>query len=54
MYGLLSGLGTLFVWQFVGETWGLNEKERRMMYMPGGKYGRRLKQPLMWAEVPEQ
>ena len=43
---LLAGIctiGFIFVYFFVGETQGLNEREKKEQYWPGGRYGRKLK-----------
>ena len=42
-YSIWSLLGFFFTHFFCGETKGLNDKEKKEMFCPGAKYGRRLK-----------
>ena len=42
-YAVTSFLGFLFVYFWVGETMHLSEKEKKLMYQPGGILGRKLR-----------
>ena len=44
IFGVFSVLGFAFIFLFVPETDGLSEQEKREIFMPGAKYGRRLKE----------
>ena len=39
-YAVTSFIGFLFVYFCVGETMGLSEQDKKLLYQPGGKYGR--------------
>ena len=43
MFGIFSLIGAIFVYFFVAETKDLTEKEKKSLYLPGKKYGRKLK-----------
>ena len=43
MFGIFCVLGALFNYFFVAETKGLSEKEKKSLYIPGAKYGRKLR-----------
>ena len=43
MYGIFCVLGAIFNYFFVAETKGLTEKEKKSLYIPGAKYGRKLR-----------
>ena len=43
MFGVFSVIGLLFIMVYVPETSGLSEQEKKEIFMPGGKYGRKLK-----------
>ena len=42
-YAVTSFIGFLFVYRWVGETMHLTEKEKKLMYQPGGALGRNLR-----------
>ena len=42
-YATTSFLGFIFVYFCVGETKGLSEQDKKLLYQPGGKYGRRVR-----------
>ena len=44
MYGLFSVIGLLYIYFYVPETKGLSEQEKREIFQPGAKYGRKLKE----------
>ena len=44
LYSVLSCMGLLFVFFFIGETKELSESEKLTLYVPGMPYGRKLKQ----------
>ena len=41
-YAATSMLGFLFVYFWIGETMHLSEKEKKLLYQPGGEFGRRI------------
>ena len=41
-YSFTSFIGFIFVYFCIGETMGLSEKEKKLLYQPGGKFGRKL------------
>ena len=43
MFGIFSAIGAIFEYFFVAETKGLSEKDKKSLYIPGAKYGRKLK-----------
>ena len=43
MFGIFCFLGALFNYYFVAETKGLTEIQRKSLYIPGAKYGRKLR-----------
>ena len=43
MFGIFCAMGALFNYCFVAETKGLSELERKSLYIPGAKYGRKLR-----------
>ena len=43
MYGVFSMLGLIYIYLRVPETMGLSEQEKREIFWPGSKYGRKLK-----------
>ena len=43
MFGFFSLIGLLFIYFYVPETVGLSENEKREIFMPGAKFGRKLK-----------
>lgn len=43
MYGVFSVLGLVYIYLRVPETMGLSEQEKREIFWPGSKYGRKLK-----------
>ena len=43
MFGVFSCFGLVFIYFYVPETSGLSEQEKKEIFMPGGKYGRKLK-----------
>ena len=43
MYGVFSMLGLVYIYLRVPETMGLSEQEKREIFWPGSKYGRKLK-----------
>jgi len=42
-YAMTSFIGFLFVYFCVGETMGLSEQDKKFLYQPGGRYGRKPK-----------
>jgi len=44
MFGVFSCIGLLFIYFYVPETSGLSEAEKREIFMPGAKYGRKLRE----------
>ena len=44
MYGVFSVIGLLYIYFYVPETKGLSEQEKREIFQPGAKYGRKLKE----------
>ena len=40
-YAMTSFMGFLFVYCCVGETMGLSEIDKKFLYQPGGKFGRK-------------
>ena len=42
-YAATSFLGFVFVYFFIGETMYLSEKDKKLLYQPGGAYGRKLR-----------
>jgi len=49
-YAVTSFLGFLFVYFCIGETMHLSEKEKKLMYQPGGKLGRKLTLGEQWEQ----
>ena len=47
-YALTSFIGFLFVYFWVGETKHLSEKEKKQLYQPGGKFGRKISGGMQW------
>lgn len=47
-YAVTSFLGFIFVYFCIGETKHLSEKEKKLIYQPGGEYGRKLKGSELW------
>lgn len=43
MFGTFSMAGLMFIFFFVPETKGLSEQEKREIFWPGSKYGRKLR-----------
>ena len=43
MFGVFSCIGLLFIFIYVPETKHLSEQEKREIFMPGSKFGRKLK-----------
>ena len=43
MYGIFSTLSLLFTYNFIAETRGLTDKQKKELYIPGSKWGRALK-----------
>lgn len=43
MFGVFSCIGLVFIFFYVPETSGLSEQEKREIFMPGAKYGRKLR-----------
>ena len=43
IFGGLSAIGAIFEYFYVAETKGLSEKEKKSLYIPGAKYGRKLR-----------
>ena len=43
MFGVFSVFGFMFIYFYVPETKGLSEQEKREIFMPGAKSGRKLK-----------
>ena len=43
MYGVFSTLSFLFTYNFIAETKGLSDKEKKELYIPGAEWGRKLK-----------
>ena len=44
MFGAFSMIGLIYIYFYVPETKGLSEQEKREIFMPGAKYGRKLKE----------
>lgn len=42
MFALFASAGFLFLFKFVPETKGLSECEKKELFLPGAKYGRKL------------
>lgn len=42
VYGIFAFCGFLFIYKYVPETKGLSEKEKKKLFLPGSKYGRKL------------
>ena len=42
-YAIFSLTGLAFIYFCVPETKGLSEREKKAMFMPGGRYGRKLR-----------
>ena len=42
MFGIITAISVVFIYFYVGETKGLNEKEKKELFMPGATYGRKL------------
>ena len=40
---ILSIISVLFIYFYVGETKGLSNKQKKSLFIPGGPYGRKLK-----------
>jgi len=47
-YAVTSFLGFIFVYFWIGETKDLSEKEKKLLYQPGGKFGRSLSANESW------
>ena len=47
-YAVMSFIGFLFVYFWIGETMHLSEKEKKLLYQPGGRYGRKLRMGEEW------
>ena len=43
MFGAFSIVGLVYIYFYVPETKGLSEQEKREIFMPGAKYGRKLR-----------
>ena len=43
VYGIFSTLALIFTYNFIAETKGLTDKEKKELYIPGAKWGRALK-----------
>ena len=43
LFAVFSMIATFFVYFYMGETKGLTEKKKKALFIPGGKYGRRLR-----------
>ena len=43
VYGIFSTLALLFTYNFIAETKGLTDKEKKELYIPGAKWGRALR-----------
>ena len=43
LFGVFSLLGFIFVYFLLAETKGLSSKQKQALYIPGAKYGRKLK-----------
>ena len=43
MFGVFSLVAVIFVYFFLDETKGLSSKEKQALYIPGAKYGRKLR-----------
>ena len=43
VFGVLSIVSLLFIYFCLGETKGLSNKQKKELFIPGGKYGRRLR-----------
>ena len=43
MFGFLSLFAVIFTYFFVDETMGLSEKQKKALYIPGAKFGRKLR-----------
>ena len=43
MFGALSLIAVFFVYFFIDETFGLSEKQKKALYIPGAKFGRKLR-----------
>lgn len=42
LYGIFALCGFIFIYKYVPETKGLSEKEKKKLFLPGGKFGRKL------------
>lgn len=43
MFGIFSMIGLIYIYMYVPETKGLSEIEKREIFWPGAKYGRKLR-----------
>ena len=43
MYGIFSSISFVFTYNFIAETKGLTDKEKKELFIPGAKWGRQLK-----------
>ena len=44
LYGLFTTCSIIFTYFYIGETKGLSDKQRKELFIPGAKYGRKLRQ----------
>ena len=44
MFGILSLIAVVFTYFFLDETMGLSEKQKKALYIPGAKFGRKLRE----------
>jgi hypothetical protein len=43
IFGSITAVSVVFIWFYVGETKGMNEKEKKEIFMPGATWGRVLR-----------
>ena len=43
LYGGITFVGVFFIYFEIGETKSLSEKQKKEIFMPGAKWGRKLK-----------
>lgn len=44
LFSFMSLIAVFFLYYYLGETMGLSKAEKKAIYVPGGEWGRKLKQ----------
>ena len=52
MFGVFSVAAVFFVYFFMAESKGLSDREKKALYVPGAKFGRKLHSGEQQPEIP--